>query len=238
MDKEYRTTLPQLLEDLAAGKKLHNLVEWKRFIKPDNTVFIVVDIQNDVVHPEGNLNWTGTWKIAKEMNLVENVKGIVAACRQKQIPVIWVRQTFLAEGRDLIPGSYFEALVSYMRTAIPDLMFEDTWEIDVVDELKAVMEPQDLHIDKRLWNTFEGTNLQTYLNMMGTKNIICCGTMIDQCVEATLRTGWDRGYLPVLVTDASAGNTEEIVKMTCERLGFFMAALIDSAGLVELINSL
>jgi len=238
MAKKYETTFERLVEEIAAGEKLHNLVEWKRFIKRDNTVFIAIDIQNDVVHPEGNLNWTGTWKIAKEMNLVNNIRDIVAACRTKDIPVIWVRQTFLAGGQDLIPGSYFEALINYMRSAIPNFMVGDTWEIDIVDELKSVMKPKDLLIEKRLWSAFEGTNLQTYLHMMGIRNIICCGTMIDQCVEATIRSGWDRGYLPVLVTDASAGNSEEIVNMACERMGFFMSALIDTKNLVTLINEL
>lgn len=236
--KEYKTDFNQLMNDMLSGKTFYDLIDWKRFVKKESTVFIVVDAQNDILHKDGNLNFTGTWKVAEELGLVKNIKSIVAACRKKEIPVIWVRQTFLAGGKDLFPGSYFEALVSYLRTAIPDLMLGDTWNIDIVDELKAVMDPKDLIIDKRLWSTFEGTNLQTYLNYLGTKTIIVCGCEIDQCVESTVRSSWDRGYLSVLVSDASATANMETTKLACARMGLMMAPVMDSKGVVGLINSL
>ena len=236
--KEYKTNFNQLINDMLSGKTFYDLIDWKRFVQKQSTVFIVVDAQNDIVHKDGNLNFTGTWKVCEELGFINNIKRIVAACRKKEIPVIWVRQTFLAGGKDLFPGSYFEALVSFLRTAIPDLMLGDTWNIEIVDELRAVMEPKDLVIDKRMWSTFEGTNLQTYLNYMGTKTIIACGTEIDQCVEATIRSGWDRGYLSVLVSDASATANLEITKLACARMGLMMAPVLDTNGVVELINSL
>ena len=236
--KEYKTTFNQLVNDMLSGKTFYDLIDWKRFVQKESTVFIVVDAQNDIVHKDGNLNWTGTWKVAEELGLVKNIKNIVAACRKKEIPVIWVRQTFLAGGKDLFPGSYFEALINFLRTAIPDLMLGDTWNIDIVDDLKAVMEPKDLIIDKRLWSTFEGTNLQTYLHYLGTKTIIVCGCEIDQCVEATVRSGWDRGYLSVLVSDASATANMETTKLACQRMGLMMAPVISSNQVVDLINNL
>ncbi|MDD5648543.1 MAG: hypothetical protein PHY03_06380, partial [Dehalococcoidia bacterium] len=60
--KEYKTTFNQLVNDMLSGKTFYDLIDWKRFVQKESTVFIVVDAQNDIVHKDGNLNWTGTWK--------------------------------------------------------------------------------------------------------------------------------------------------------------------------------
>lgn len=236
--KEYKTTFDQLINDLLSGKSFYDLIDWKRFVQKETTIFIIVDAMNSLLHKDGNLNVLGTWKVAEELGLIRNIKNIVAACRKKGIPVIWVRQAFLAGGKDLFPGSYFEALVSYLRTAVPDLMLGGTWSSEIVDELKAIMEPKDLVIDKRMWSAFEGTNLQNYLTYMGTKTIIACGCMIDQCLEGTIRSASDRGYLPVLVSDASATSSMETTNLACQRMGLLMAPVSTTNEVVSLISSL
>lgn len=236
--KEYKTTFDQLIGDLLSGKSFYDLIEWKRFVNKETTAFIVSDAQNEVLHKDGNMNVLGTWKVAEDLGVVQNIKNIVAACRKKEIPVFWVRQAFLAEGKDLFPGTCFEALISYLRTAVPTLMLDGTWDMEIIDELKAVMEPRDLVIHKQALGAFEGTNLQTYLTNMGIKTIIVCGCVLDQCVESTIRTAWDRGYLSVLVRDASAAGSMEAADMACQRMGLMMAPVVDTSEVISLINSL
>ena len=112
--KEYKTTFDQLVTDLLSGKSFYDLIDWQRFVKKESTAFIVVDAMNSVLHKDGNLNVLGTWKVAEDMGLIQNIKNIVAACRKKEIPVFWVRQAYLEGGKDLLPGSYFEALYGYL----------------------------------------------------------------------------------------------------------------------------
>ena len=235
---EYKTTFDQLIGDLLSGKSFYDLIDWKRFVRKETTAFIVIDPQNENLHKDGNMNVLGIWKVAEEIALVQNVQNIVAACRKKAIPVIWVRQAFLAEGKDLFPGSYFEALMSYLRTAVPDLMLDGAWNSEIIDELKAEIGPKDTIINKHTWSAFESTNLQTFLTYMGIKTIIVCGCVIDQCVEATIRSGWDRGYMSVLVSDASAGANTETTNQACQRMGLLMAPVLKTDEVITLINSL
>lgn len=236
--KEYKTTLDQLINDLLSGRSFYDLIDWKRFVQKETTVFIIVDPMNNILHKDGNLNILGIWKVAEELGLIRNIKSIVAACRKKAIPIIWVRQGLHAGGKDLFPGSYFEALFNYLHTAVPDLMLAGTWNSEIVDELKEVIEPKDMVVDKRMWSAFEGTNLQTYLTFMGIKTIIACGCAMDQCLEGTIRSATDRGYLSVLVSDASATSSIETTKLACERLGLLMAPVLATNEVVSLINSL
>ncbi len=238
VNKEYKTTFDQLITDLLSGKSFYDLIEWKRFVKKETTAFIVSDAQNEVLHKDGNLNVLGTWKIAEELGVVQNIKNIVAACRNKEIPVFWIRQAFLSEGKDLFPGTCFEALISYLRSAVPTIMLDGTWDMEIIDELKAIIEPKDIVIHKQALGAFEGTNLQTYLTHMGIKTIIVCGCVLDQCVESTIRSAWDRGYLSVLVKDASAAGSLEAADMACQRMGLMMAPVVDTQEIISLINSL
>jgi len=236
--KEYKTTFDQLVTDLLSGKSFYDLIDWQRFVKKESTAFIVVDAMNSVLHKDGNLNVLGTWKVAEDMGLIQNIKNIVAACRKKEIPVFWVRQAYLEGGKDLLPGSYFEALYGYLRTAVPDLMLEGAWSSEIVDELKAIIGPKDIVITKRAMSSFEGTDLQTYLGYMGIKTIIVCGCVCDQCFESTIRSGCDRGYLTVAVSDASAAGTIDATTQTCQRIGLMMGPVLATKGVVSLINSL
>jgi gluconolactonase len=53
-------------------------------------VLIVQDLQNDVMIEGGAFAESGAPQHAKDQNVVENVKGLAAFCRQKGIPVIHV----------------------------------------------------------------------------------------------------------------------------------------------------
>ncbi len=238
MAKEYKTTFDQLLNDLLTGKSFYDLIDWKRFVQKETTALIVVDTQNENLHKDGNMNVLGAWKIAEELGLVQNIKNIVAAGRKKAMPVIWVRQAYLAEGKDLFQGTYFEALLSYLRTAVPDMMLDAEWNSEIIDEIKAIIEPKDVVILKHTLSAFEGTNLQTYLTYMGIKTIIVCGCILDQCVESTIRSAWDRGYLSVLVKDATATGSMEAANMAYQRMGLMMAPVIPANEVVSLISSL
>jgi nicotinamidase-related amidase len=217
--------------------KFYDLVDWTRFMDKDETAFIVVDAQNDILEEKGNLNSFGTWKIARDKNCVGNIKRIVLACRKVGIPIIWVRQLLRADENDLFPGTYMEALVKRIRTEIPGFLQGGTWDTEICDELKKMIGPKDLIIDKPLFSTFEGTNLQSYLNSLGTRTILACGFETDVCVEGTLRSAFDRGYMSVLIEDASATTTQLAHNEAIARHGS-LSPVVTTDELVKLLEAM
>ena len=68
----------------------------------------------------------------------------------------------------------------------------------------------DLHITKRQWNAFHGTELDLQLRRRGIKTIVLAGISTNIGVESTARAGYELGYALVLAEDAmSCGATEQ-----------------------------
>lgn len=52
-------------------------------------------------------------------------------------------------------------------------------------------------------SAFAGSNLELYLRNQGIDTIFLAGFTLHACIESTLRDAHDRGYIPVVVEDAT-----------------------------------
>ena len=83
--------------------------------------------------------------------------------------------------------------------------------------------PADLHIVKRQWNAFYGTELDLQLRRRGIKTVVLGGLVTPFGVESTARAGWERGYEMVFPEDLSSAPAEQLhrypMTMVLPRLG-------------------
>ena len=218
--------------------KIEKYVKWENYVHRGDTALLVIDMQNDVIKKEGNLSAWGIWKHAQETGVVNNIKSVVLACRAAGIPIFWIRQYRLAGGQDLFPGTFDGARLASCRENFPEFQLQGSWEVEIVDELKEVMDDKDIPVEKAGSSSFEGTNLQRYLVQLGVKNILLCGCITSVCVEATGRSGRDRGYMPIMIGDACAARSEEEQKSTLERFAWILGHVVTSAQLIKLLKRL
>jgi nicotinamidase-related amidase len=64
--------------------------------------------------------------------------------------------------------------------------------------------PRDIHITKRQWGAFYGTELDLQLRRRGITTLVMCGISTNIGVESTARDAWERGYAIVFAEDAMA----------------------------------
>jgi len=64
--------------------------------------------------------------------------------------------------------------------------------------------PRDIHITKRQWGAFYGTELDLQLRRRGITTLVMCGISTNMGVESTARDAWERGYAIVFAEDAMA----------------------------------
>jgi nicotinamidase-related amidase len=74
----------------------------------------------------------------------------------------------------------------------------------------GLAEPGDLHIVKRQWGAFHGTELDLQLRRRGVKTIVLGGIATNFGVESTARQAWEHGYAVVIVEDACATMSAEL----------------------------
>lgn len=68
----------------------------------------------------------------------------------------------------------------------------------------ALPAPGEAVVEKKLPNSFAGTDLQARLDATGRKSVIFAGFMTHMCVSATARAALDLGYTSFVVADAAA----------------------------------
>ena len=111
-------------------------------------------------------------------SIVANVSGLVEKARQEQVPVVWVQHHDRGEN-GIVRGS-------------------DGWRI-VPELVPGESEPL---VEKTYGDSFEDTNLESVLSVLGVGRLFVTGAQTDACIRSTLHGAFTRGYDTILVSDA------------------------------------
>ena len=92
----------------------------------------------------------------------------------------------------------------------------DGWGAEIVDSLTP--QPGDIVIEgKRGLDTFASTNLDFILRSLGIKTLVVAGFLTNCCVESTARTGYEKGFSVIALSDCAATLSEEEQRFTFEK---------------------
>jgi nicotinamidase-related amidase len=155
---------------------------------PENTALIVIDMQNDFVHPDGELY------APPSGDAVEPVKELVEQADRNDVPIIFTKDIHNEEQFE--DAHYYD---EYDRWG--EHVKEGTWGAEIVEELEAD-EYADYVVEKPTYNAFHNTELDEWLSENGIDNLVICGTLANVCVLHTASGAGLRDYKPVVVEDA------------------------------------
>jgi nicotinamidase-related amidase len=158
---------------------------------------LVVDLQNDFLHPDGAYARGGATSAAIAA-LPARVKPVMEAVRGAGGVVVSTHFT-------LIPGRDGKPLIAeHLKAVRPFLASGDFapggWGHAQVDELG----PADYSIEKVAYSAFYATRLDWLLRKLGVTTIAICGIVTNGGVAATLRDGHVREYDMILLEDGCA----------------------------------
>jgi ureidoacrylate peracid hydrolase len=163
-------------------------------VKRDDAALIVIDMQNDFLHPEGAYGRHGVHN-SKAGAVIQTVPGVIERCRKLRIPVIYARYVIRAgpDGRAVDAGS--------ITNARPFLWDEGlragTWGAAFVDGFPA----PDYDIEKPRFSAFYQTNLEVLLRGLGVRTLLFAGVQTNYCVESTARDAYFRDFQIVMLSD-------------------------------------
>ena len=162
-------------------------------LEPGGTVLVVIDAQNDFLHPKG---WYAQQSvdIAHMRRTVDPIRDLVAAARSRKLPVVWTQHGF-KDASDA--GLFLE-----MRPTLADGGLRiDTWGYAVLDGLGA--EPADWYVHKNRLSAFYASNLEIVLRGLGASTVLFAGVLTNQCVAATSKDAYFRDIKPIVVEEAT-----------------------------------
>lgn len=172
---------------------MHLSVDPDSFFRNMNkTALLIVDMQNDFVHPDAEL------ATPHGMDIIPGISTLAAACRNRGFPVIYTREMHRPGYEDFGIEGHFE----------PIHCVEGTTGADIVEGLEPA--PQDhIILSKRRYDSFFGTELDTLLRCLDIENIIVTGVCTDICVISTVYHARNLDYRCYVVSDAVDGTSAE-----------------------------
>ena len=160
---------------------------------PGRTALIVVDAQNDFLHPDGWYALRGV-DIDHMRRCIEPIKELAAACRERDVPIIWTRHGF----RDPADGGWLVAMRPFLRDGG---LREGTWGYEILEELGA--RDDDRFVAKNRLSAFFQSNLELQLRGLEAETLVFAGVLTNQCVAATSKDAMFRDFKPIVVEEAT-----------------------------------
>ncbi|MGI9644737.1 MAG: cysteine hydrolase family protein [Ilumatobacteraceae bacterium] len=161
-----------------------------------STAILLVDLQNDFVHPDGAYGRAGVSAPAIAA-LPGRLRPLVERARAVGAPVIATQFT-LVQGPD---GPLISEHLARMRPFLGSGDFAPgTWGHAVVDELA----PVDIGVEKVAYSAFHASRLEFVLDRLGVGDVIVAGIVTNGGVESTVRHAHVLDIATVVVSDGCA----------------------------------
>ncbi|MFD4552792.1 isochorismatase family protein [Streptomyces sp. NPDC058469] len=182
------------------------------------TALVVIDLQGGIVGAPTQ-PYSGPEVVARTVELAD-------AFRAADLPVVLVRVSFAADGADAVPGRTAQQRAGGATRA-------EGWDV-IVDDLAG--HPGDIHIVKRNWGAFHGTDLYVQLRRRGITQIVLTGIATSIGVESTARAAHEHGYHVTLATDAMSDLDAISHAHSIERIFPRLGETGTSAEILELLT--
>ncbi len=180
-------------------------------IDPRTTAMLVIDVQNDYIHPDGYIASIGG-DISSCVAMVPRLLRLVDAARAAGVTIIHTRNWHRPETDS---PAWLDRLARGGRTQEERACRADTWGAAFYE-----IEPQpgEEIVSKFRYDAFLGTNLEFLLRARKISSVVCIGTSTNICVESTARAALMRDFHLVMVEDCCASPDVEAHVATLKTL--------------------
>ena len=180
----------------------------------NNTVLIVVDMQNDFVKQGGKL------VVPTAESTIGAIRKLLDKARDANVRIVYTMDTHKRGDPEYeIWGEHVE---------------EGTWGWQIVDELKP--HPDDLVIRKTRYDAFYGTPLDEYLRLWGIENVVVTGTVANICVLHTAGSAALRFYKVVVPMDAISALNEFDMKAALRQVSFLYQGKVTTSDGIRFVR--
>jgi gluconolactonase len=160
------------------------------------TALVLVDLQNDNVHPDGAYASFGAAAHAVEQDLLLHVGELLAWARAHGVPVIHNHIVSF-------PGRPFGGSnAPIFRMIGPDSVRLGSWGAQALEGTEA-REDEPVLLRNRM-SCFNGTGIDMLLRNLGVTDVVIAGVWTNMAVEHTTRDAADHGYRALVATDATS----------------------------------
>ena len=172
-------------------------------LDPKKTALVMIEFQNDFTSPGGTLH-DAVKEVMESTGMLDNAAATVARAREMGATIIHTPITFTDDYHELNSEPY-----GILKGVVDTNSFrKGTWGAEIVEAMQPA--ESDIVVEgKRGLCGFASTNLDFILRSRGITNIALGGFLTNCCVESTMRSGYEKGYNVITLTDCVAATSEE-----------------------------
>ncbi len=170
---------------------------------PKRTALVLIEYQNDFTS-EGGVLHDAVQGVMESTGMLDNTRRLVEAARDAGATIVHAPITFAAGYGELSQHPY-----GILKGVVDSTAFvKGEWGSAIVDAL-APQEGDVVVEGKRGLDTFATTNLDFILRARGIDTIALGGFLTNCCVESTMRSGYEKGYKVITLSDCVAATSAE-----------------------------
>lgn len=193
-------------------------------LDPAKTALVVVDIQKDFAAPDGLLGRVGV-DLTDAEAVIDRIEEITPLARAAGMTLAYMRVV-------TTPESDSDALKAFhTRRGDPGGQAICRTDDGGSDYYRVTPAPGDIEIEKLLYDSFHGTDLEQQLRGRGIDTLVITGLSTDCCVDQTARAAFHRNFNVFLVTDACGAYEAGLHQSSLNVLSKNCALLTTSADL-------
>lgn len=165
-----------------------------------DTALLMIDMQNGYLADDGvrdALGWPPIWRLA---DIITGCAELLAAARERQMPVIYSRSVDSAAG-PLGDNPRSARLMHHRADRLPRISAEQQeWKRQIIDAVAP--QPGEVVLDKTRASLFDYTELEPLLRNLKVSRLVVAGLQTNVCVEATVRAALARNFEVAVPEDA------------------------------------
>jgi len=178
--------------------------------KPDRSVFLTIDVQNDFSLPDGNAT------IEETSDCIPNLKRLTEDFREHNRPIVHVVRLYRKDGsnvdisrREMIergkkvvrPGTHGAELVDELKPNDEVRLESDPL---LNGDLQSIGEREWIMYKPR-WGAFYETPLEAHLDELSVNTVVVAGCNFPNCPRTTIYEASERDFRIIFVPDATSG---------------------------------
>ncbi|WP_110684989.1 cysteine hydrolase [Salinicola aestuarinus] len=171
-------------------------------IDPRNSAIVLIEFQNDFT-TEGGVLHDAVKPVMTSTDMLVNTQRVVAKARNAGVAILHAPIHF-APGYAEITAHPYGILAGVVESKA---FIKGEWGAEICKSLAP--QSGDIVIEgKRGLDTFASTNLDFILRSKGIETVVLAGFLTNCCVESTMRTGYERGFDVLTLTDCVAATSQ------------------------------
>jgi biuret amidohydrolase len=201
--------------------------ELSAMLDASRTALIVIDVQIDFAAPDGAMGRIGL-DIPRTEAAIDQIDKLIAAARAAAVPVVFARVVTRPETDSKALRAFMQRLGRDPDRSVAICRAGESGS----DYYRVAPESRDLEIEKVLFSSFVGTDLDAQLRARGVDTLMLCGLTTDCCVDCTARDGFHRDFNIFIAADACAAFDVETHEAALSGLTKNCAIALDADAVV------